>query len=247
MAREARSRTLSGGLGRVHLVHGSYLQDWLLSPADGGWRADALKGGPSRAFADIGSHWCDLAEWATGQRITELVAITETVLPKRAVAARQTFSDGAAETADMQEVTTEDLACLLFRTAEGTLGTLVISQVSPGRKNRLWIEIDGTKACAVFDQERPESLWIGKRHDSEDLTRDSAVLSPDAQRLSNLPPGHAQGFLDCFVGFLGDVYAAAEGADGPEYPSFEDGLRVARLTDAVLESSRQRTWVKVEP
>jgi len=248
MAREARSRALSGALGQVHLVHGSYLQDWLLSPADGGWRVDASSGGPSRAFADIGSHWCDLAEWATGQRITELVAITEIVLPRRAAATRQTFSaDGAPAVEDMREVATEDLACLLFRTAENTLGTLAVSQVSPGRKNRLWIEIDGSEASAVFDQERPESLWIGRRHISEDLTRDSAALAPDAGRLSTLPPGHAQGFLDCFAGFLGEVYAAVAGGDRLEYPSFEDGLRVARLTDAVLESARQRAWVKVEP
>jgi predicted dehydrogenase len=262
MAREARARALSGALGRVHLVHGSYLQDWLLSASDGGWRVDAKLGGRSRAFADIGSHWCDLAEWATGQRITELVATTETVLPRRAVAAGPTFARSAPATpsrpaapaaptapataTELREVTTEDVACLLFRT-ENTLGTLTVSQVSPGRKNRLWIEIDGSEAGVVFDQEQPESLWVGRRAASESLTRDGAALAPDASRLSILPPGHAQGFLDCFTAFLGEVYSAAAGEGEHGYPSFEDGLRVARLADAVLESARQRAWIKVEP
>lgn len=248
MAREARARALSGALGRLHLVHGSYLQDWLLSPADGGWRVDASLGGPSRAFADIGSHWCDLAEWATGQRIIEVVAATETVLPRRAVTTGQTFAPGGpAAAAELREVTTEDLACLLFRTAENTLGTLTVSQVSPGRKNRLWIEIDGSQASAVFDQERPEGLWVGQRTASEDLARDAAVLAPDARRLSVLPPGHPQGFLDCFAALLGDVYRAAAGDGEFEYPTFDDGLRVARIADTVLESARQRAWMKVEP
>jgi predicted dehydrogenase len=247
MAREARARALSGALGRVHLVHGSYLQDWLLSTSDGGWRVDASLGGQSRAFADIGSHWCDLAEWATGQRITELVATTETVLPRRAVAVGPTFARSApAAPEELREVVTEDVACLLFRT-ESTLGTLTVSQVSPGRKNRLWIEIDGSEAGVVFDQEQPESLWVGRRTASESLTRDDAILAPDARRLSVLPPGHAQGFLDCFTAFLGEVYHAAAGEGEPGYPSFDDGLRVARLADAVLESARQRAWIKVEP
>jgi predicted dehydrogenase len=246
MATEARHRAVSGDLGRIHLVHGSYLQDWLLSPSAGGWRVDASLGGESRAFADIGSHWCDLAEWATGQRISELVATTETVWPQRSAGSEQTFAAGDADDRPLREVSTEDVACLLFRTNEGTVGSLTVSQVSPGRKNRLWIEIDGQEGSVVFDQERPESLWVGRPDISEDVVRDPAVLGADARRLSVLPPGHPQGFLDCFVAFLGDVYAAVRDGGEPKYPTFEDGLRVARLADAVLESARIRAWVKVE-
>ncbi len=251
MTREAQARVCTGSLGRIHLIHGSYLQDWLLSPGEGGWRVDAAAGGASRAFADIGSHWCDLAEWITGQRIAELVSLTDTVIAERAAAASGTFqSRPDFSLADLQPVVTEDLACLLFRTTEGTAGALTVSQVSPGRKNRLWIEVDGSQASAVFDEEQPESLWLGSRAAIQEMTRDSATLAPEARRVSLLPPGHAQGFTDCFAALLGDVYAAiADGGpgDSASYPTFDDGLRAAELTDAVLRSARERGWVKVTP
>jgi len=145
----------------------------------------------------------------------------------------------------MCQVSTEDLACLMFRTTENTVGTVAISQVSAGRKNRLWIEVDGSAASLVFDQERPESLWVGHRDRGEELVRDDAILAPDARRLSTLPPGHGQGFVDCFAAFLGDVYGAIREDHEPGHPSFDDGLRTARLGAAVLESSRARAWVKV--
>jgi predicted dehydrogenase len=251
MTREAQARACTGSLGRIHLIHGSYLQDWLLSPGEGGWRVDAAAGGASRAFADIGSHWCDLAEWITGQRIAELVSLTGTVIAERAAAGSGTFqSRPDFPSGDLQPVATEDLACLLFRMTDGAVGALTVSQVSPGRKNRLWIEIDGSQASAAFDEERPESLWLGSRSASQDMTRDSATLAPEARRVSMLPPGHAQGFTDCFAALLCDVYAAiADGRPGDSacYPTFDDGLRVAELTDAVLRSARERAWVKVAP
>lgn len=247
MARQARAMALSGALGRIHLIHGSYLQDWLLSTSDSNWRVDVGLGGESRAFADIGSHWCDLAEWATGQRIAELTAMTDIVRPLRVGASYQTFEHaGTVQGQEMRQVTTEDLSCLMFRTSENVAGTVTISQVSAGRKNRLWIELDGGEASLVFDQERPESLWVGYRDRGEELVRDNAILASEARQLSTLPPGHGQGFVDCFAGFLGDVYGAIADGGDPFYPSFEDGLRTARLADAVLESARERAWVKVE-
>ena len=81
--REARHRIASGRSGAVHLVHGTYLQDWLLDAEDDNWRVDAELGGASRAFADIGSHWCDLAEFVTGHRLTRLSARTTTAVPER--------------------------------------------------------------------------------------------------------------------------------------------------------------------
>ena len=82
-ARGARA-CASGSLGPVRLITGGYLQDWLASAEDDNWRVDASQGGPSRAFADIGSHWCDLVEFITGERITALCAQTSTVFGERA-------------------------------------------------------------------------------------------------------------------------------------------------------------------
>src|SRR5918992_716779 len=84
VVREARARIRAGALGRVRLIHGGYLQDWLSTDEDDNWRVDPQLGGPSRAFADIGSHWCDLAEFITGDPIAPICAETATVIPERA-------------------------------------------------------------------------------------------------------------------------------------------------------------------
>lgn len=245
VVQEARERVTSGLIGPVHLVHGSYLQDWLSTPDDGNWRVVAALGGASRAFADIGSHWCDLIEWVTGRRITELAATVETVVKRRPRTSGHSFehATGPAQTG-MREVDTEDLACMVFRAADGITGTLTVSQVSPGRKNRIWFEIDGSEASLVFNEEHPETLFIGRRGLSEILTRDPAVLSAGS-RPGTLPPGHHQGFLDGFAAFLHDVYGAVCGTVPHRHPTFEDGLRSAQITEAVLRSSEQRTWVQV--
>lgn len=236
MAAEARHRVRSGQIGAVRLLHGHYLQDWLSAPGDDNWRVDAVAGGPSRAFADIGSHWCDLIEWVTGHRISELTALAQTAVPERAVSGT---------------VATEDVVHMLLRTDSGASGSLVVSQISPGRKNRLWFEIDGADRSVSFDQENPEALLFGGRERTESVVRDPGTLSAEAARLSPVPAGHPLGYRDCFAAFVADVYDAvrrhpveAAPAD-PLYPTFADAARTARITDAVLRSARSRSWIEV--
>ncbi len=144
--REARERVMSGASGAVHLVHGTYLQDWLLSPEDDNWRVDSDLGGASRAFADIGSHWCDLAEFVTGQRITRLSARTKTAVAERLDGGYREAFTRATNNGSARPVDTEDAVVLQFETDGGALGAAVISQVSAGRKNRLWLEVDAARA-----------------------------------------------------------------------------------------------------
>ena len=247
MAAEARARVRSGAVGDVRLIHGHYLQDWLSERGDHNWRVSAELGGPSRAFADIGSHWCDLVEWVTGHRIGELTAITDTVLAERSAGEAKSFTQGGGSAdGPSVAVTTEDSAQLLFRTEQGASGSVVVSQVSPGRKNRLWFEVDGARASVSFDQENPESLLVGSRGSTETVRRDSPGLSAAAGRLAVLPAGHPMGYLDCFAAFVADVYAAVRhGADGAEFPTFADAARSARITDAVLAAARSQSWTKV--
>jgi predicted dehydrogenase len=244
MAAEARARMDS--VGELRLIHGHYLQDWLSQASDNNWRVDAAVGGPSRAFADIGSHWCDLVEWVTGHRIAELTALTATVHDKRSAGGAKTFTVQQGEAADPTEaVSTEDAAHVMFRTDRGATGTLVVSQVSPGRKNRLWFEVDGAQASVSFDQENPETLLFGRRASTEILVRDASVLSPDAARLSAVPAGHPMGYRDCFAAFVADVHATVRGEDTPAFPTFADAARTATITDAVLSSARTRSWIEV--
>jgi predicted dehydrogenase len=244
MVREARHRVAAGEVGEVRLVHGSYLQDWLLDPADSNWRVDATLGGRSRAFADIGSHWCDLAEFVTGHRIAELCADVRIAVPERARAgAARTFE--AAVAGERIPVQTEDVVTVVFRTDRGAVGTLTVSQVSPGRKNRLWFEVDGSRASVVFDQEDSEHMQVGTRDGWHVLPRDPAHLSADARRLAPLPPGHAQGFADAIAAFVADVYAAVRGEPPAGLPTFDDGARAARITDTVMASAHKRQWSEV--
>ncbi|CQR65559.1 Gfo/Idh/MocA family protein [Streptomyces leeuwenhoekii] len=222
------ARSLIGAEARgPWLLHGSYLQDWLADADADNWRVDADRGGDSRTFGDIGIHWCDLMEFVTGQRITAVQATLGRAHPVRAG----------------REVSTEDGGVISFRTDTGGLGSLVISQASAGRKNRLWFSFDGPEASYVFDQENPERLWVGGRDADRVLTRDPAHAGgrPDA-----LPPGHPQGYRECFADFVSDTYAAARGESVDGLPTFDAGLRAARLTRAVLDSAAaDSTWTEV--
>jgi predicted dehydrogenase len=247
--REARERVRSGETGPLHLLHGTYLQDWLLRSDDTNWRVDAEQGGASRAFADIGSHWCDLAEFLSGHRITRLSARLLTAVPERSgQPGRHAFEAPGGDGGDTRRVRTEDAALVQFETDSGALGSVVVSQVSAGRKNRLWIELDGRDEAIAFDQERPEELWCGSRETLTILRRDPSALSPAAARFAVLPGGHPQGYADCFDAFVSDFYAAVRGGALPDgTPTFVDGLRAAWITDAVLaSSSRDGEWVDVQ-
>lgn len=226
LVRETRSRLAAGEAGPVWLVHGSYLQDWLSRFEETNWRADPTLGGVSRAFGDIGVHWCDLMEFVTGHRIVRVAARLASAYPDRSA--------------------TEDGGVVMFETDRGATGSLVVSQVSPGRKNRLWFSVDGTDASFSFDQENPEVLWVGGREGSRLVLRDPAVLGPDARRFARLPAGHAQGYQDAFSSFVADVYAAVRGERPDGLPGFEDGLRAARLTEAIVASSAASSWVEVD-
>jgi predicted dehydrogenase len=240
MVQEARQRVRSGELGPVRLVHGSYLQDWLLYETDANWRTVSRLNGASRAFADIGSHWCDLAEWISGHKIQALAAVSSVVHDKRP----RPFDDGNPAS-DFVVVDTEDAACMAFRASDGVVGSLTVSQVSPGRKNRLWIEVDGAQSSLVFDQENAEWLWIGSRRENQLVARDAASAWGHFPYSSSLPAGHARGLIECFAELFSNVYGAVRDEPRGEFPTFEDGLRSSLLTQAVLASAGEQRWVQV--
>ncbi|MNM68599.1 1,5-anhydro-D-fructose reductase [compost metagenome] len=245
VVREARARIAQGELGPLHLIHGSYLQDWLLDPASNNWRVDPTLGGASRVFADIGSHWCDLVEWVSGQRFTEVSAAFDTVIAERSTDTGQSFTTAAAGGA-MQAVTSEDVAAAMFRTGAGTLASLTVSQVSAGRRNRLWFEIDGARASVAFNQEDAERLWIGLPDQREEVfVRGPGAGSAEQRRLSVLPAGHAQGYGHCFEAFVADTYRAIGGERPEGLPTFEDGVRSALIVDRVITSARTRAWTAI--
>lgn len=231
--REAQDRVRQGRPGPLHLLHGCYLQDWLSRPEDDNWRTDPALGGASRAFGDIGVHWCDLVEFVSGHRITRVAATARTVYGQRGPAGRQ------------RQVGTEDAVTVLFGTDAGAAGSVVLSQVSAGRKNRLCFSVDGETESLAFDQESPDALWIGGRRENRVLLRGPETFGAAAAAYSVLPPGHPQGYQECFNAFIRDTYAALAGPRPDGLPTFADGLRAAVLTAAVLEAADKETWVEV--
>jgi len=245
VVREARARIAHGELGPLRLIHGSYLQDWLMDPASNNWRVDPKLGGASRVFADIGSHWCDLVEWVSSERFAEVSAAFETVIAERGAATRKSFASATTDGA-MHAVSSEDVAAAMFKTGSGTLASLTVSQVSAGRRNRLWFEIDGAKASVAFDQEDSERLWIGLPDQREEIfVRGPGAGSSEQRRLSVLPVGHAQGYGYCFEAFVADTYRAIASERPEGLPTFDDGLRSALIVDRVIASARTRAWTAI--
>ena len=243
MVREIRARRLAGELGELLLIHGSYLQDWLASPSTSSWRVDPRIGGPSRAFADIGSHWVDLAEFVSGERFAAVTASTSIVYPTRPAASGPSFSrDAGGEPVPVQ---TEDVALASFCTEHGALANVVVSQVSAGRKNRLWLELDGSRQSAVFNQEQPEAVWFGSQHGATVVRRGEGQVSPDQARLNRTPAGHPQGWPDAFAAFCADTYAAIAGGQPEGLPTIDDGLRSVEVIDAVLRSATSGEWTPI--
>jgi predicted dehydrogenase len=231
--REARERLARDTGAPLWLLHGTYLQDWLSSAELTNWRVDPEVGGASRAFADIGVHWCDLMEFTTGHRIVRLTARMARAFPKRRV---------GGELADVQ---TEDGAVVMFETDHGAIGSLVVSQVTPGRKNRVWFSFDGPDASYSFDQEVPEALWVGTRTQNLVVMRGTDEFGKAASTYSRLPAGHPQGYQDAFNAYIQDVYDGINGETPDGLPTFADGLRSAVLTQAVVDAGASQTWVEV--
>ncbi len=254
ISHQARHIVQNGDLGDVYIVQGSYLQDWLLYPTDWNWRLEPQYSGEMRAVADIGSHWLDLTTFITGLKVESVMADFKTFLPVRQKPTRpvETFT-GKLQTAqdyEEQPIHTEDYATVLLRYTNGARGVMTVSQVSAGRKNRVYYEIDGAKASIAWDGERPNELWIGHRdRANEQLLKDPALLAPEARQFASYPGGHNEGFPDTFKQLYTAIYRYIDAGDftaKPDFPTFEDGDRALRVGEAILRSAREDRWVKVE-
>jgi len=253
LMRQVRLMRESGELGNVFSIHGSYLQDWLFRDTDWNWRLEPGLSGRSRAVADIGSHWMDLVEHVSGLRITEVMADFATFHPvrRRPVRSAETYSGRGDASTDTREVPieTEDYATVLFHFDNGAHGALTVSQVAAGRKNRISLEIDGSREAVAWDSECPNALWIGRRDEANGLLlKDPPLAHPQARALMGFPGGHAEGFPDTSKQLFREVYARiAGGASGgaPSFPTFADGFRELVLCERILQSRDSRTWVRV--
>ncbi|MEO7964445.1 MAG: Gfo/Idh/MocA family oxidoreductase [Gemmatimonadaceae bacterium] len=256
LVQHARAMIAHGELGDLFLAHGHYLQDWLLYDTDYNWRLESSVSGASRAIADIGSHWFDLVQFVTGRRITSVFAhlfrAHETrKKPQHAVETYKGKEQGAPQVYDDVKVDTEDGGFVLIELEGGLRGSLTVSQVSAGRKNRQWIEVDGSRSALSWDQENPNHLWIGHRdRPNEVLMKDPSLLDPSARGYAHYPGGHPEGYPEgprnLFGAFYRYIAAGKTPADDvPDFPTFADGDFEVRIVDAVLRSNASRSWETV--
>jgi predicted dehydrogenase len=255
LVQQMRSMIADGNLGTPIHLHGSYLQDWMTSDQVYSWRMDPALGGPSSALADIGSHWCDLAQHVIGAPITEVFADLSTVVKTRyatgesSEAFTSTSNSAALKPFPMEQ---EDLGTVLLRFADGTRGVFTVGQVLPGHKNELRLEINGRKASIAWNSEDANNLWIG-HHDraNETLTKNPSLLCSEARSYAHLPGGHHEAWPDAFRNIIADIYAFICSGNPTPPPSstvttFRAATQVATVIEAMLSSHRTGSWIKVQ-
>ncbi len=253
LVQEMKNKVKNGDIGVPKLVHGSYLQDWLLYDTDYNWRIEPEICGPSRCIADIGTHWMDAVQTVTGAKIVEVCADLHIVLPTRKKPKTQveTFSITSSDEYEEVDVKTEDYGAVLFRMDNGARGVFYVSEVSAGRKCYLNFEIDGTKASLYWNQETADRMWMGFRDDDNRLVmRNPNLMTPEAREYTYLAAGHPEGWNDAMRNNVYSFYKYIAqgkiiGKDPYDFATFEEGHYLIKLTEAILESGKTRQWIKL--
>ena len=245
MVRHAREMVLAGKLGDIRLVQAEYPQDWLTEKVeDTGakqavWRTDPKQSGAGGATGDIGTHAYNLARFVTGLELDSLAADLDAFVPGRRV---------------------DDNAHVMLRfkaagKAPAAKGMLWASQVAPGNENGLKLRVYGTKGGLEWVQADPNYLWYTPFGEPKRLiTRAGAGAGPAAARVSRVPSGHPEGYLEGFANIYAEaaraIRAARAGRKPPKdviFPTVADGLEGVAFVDACVRSSRKNAaWVKLD-
>ncbi|MEZ2408338.1 putative dehydrogenase [Bosea sp. OAE752] len=231
LVRQARALVASGALGTLRLVQVEYAQDWLTEKTEAtgqkqaAWRTDPKQAGAGGALGDIGTHAYNLASFVTGLKLKELCAELTS------------FVEGRALDDDVQ---------ILLRFEGGAKGALWASQVAPGNENGLKLRVYGSKGGLEWAQENPNQLWFTPFGEPKRLlTRGGAGALSEAARVTRIPSGHPEGYLEGFATIYSeaaDAIIAARGGAKPDpavtYPTVEDGLAGMAFIEAAVASSR---------
>ncbi|MCU0900351.1 MAG: Gfo/Idh/MocA family oxidoreductase [Cypionkella sp.] len=236
MIRQAAEMVASGDLGEIRLVQVEYAQDWLAEETQSkqaDWRTDPARSGAGGSTGDIGTHAFNLARFVSGLQVEELAADLQSFVPGRRV---------------------DDNGHVLLRFRGGARGMLWCSQVASGNENALRLRVYGTKAGLEWAQENPNQLWITPFGAPRYLlTRGGAGSGPAAARVTRIPPGHPEGYLEGFANIYAEaaraIVARRSGAavdPAVSFPGLAEGLEGVAFVDACVRSSaRNAAWVKL--
>ncbi|MDE5444246.1 Gfo/Idh/MocA family oxidoreductase [Bradyrhizobium sp. CSA207] len=239
MVRQARAMVANGDLGEIRLVQAEYLQDWLTEPLEASghkqaaWRTDPTRSGAGGCIGDIGTHAYNLACFVTGLELEELLAQLST------------FVGGRRLDDDVQ---------ILLKWKGGAKGMLWASQVAVGNENGLTLRVYGTKGGLEWAQENPNYLWFTRYGQPKQfLTRGGAGALVEAGRVTRVPSGHPEGYLEGFATIYAEAaraIRAAQAGKAPDpaviFPTVEDGLAGMKFIDAAVNSSASNgAWIRM--
>lgn len=234
MVRQAREMVANGEIGKIRVVQVEYPQDWLTNHEDfkqAEWRTDPERSGAGGSTGDIGTHAHNLARFITGLEVESLAADLDAFVPGRQV---------------------DDNGHVMLRFEGGAKGMLWCSQVAPGNENALRIRVYGEKGGLEWAQEDPNYLWHTPFGEPKRLiTRNGSGAGDAAARMSRIPPGHPEGYLEGFANIYSeaaDAIVAHRDGTSPDpaviYPTIQDGLKGMQFIDACVRSSkRNAAWV----
>jgi len=243
MVRHARQMVQEGRLGELRLVQVEYAQDWLTEALEKAgqkqavWRSDPARSGAGGAIGDIGTHAHHLAAYITGLELDEVCADLSRFVQGRAL---------------------DDNANVMLRYRNGARGLLWASQVAPGNENSLRIRVYGSQGGLDWHQEQPNQLhWSPFGQPTQVISRGTGAANAAAARVSRLPSGHPEGYLEGFATLYAEIAMAIRAArpDGPKaqkvdkaahFPTLQDGLKGVEFIEAVVKSSaRGGRWVRL--
>jgi predicted dehydrogenase len=239
MIRQAREMIAAGALGDIRLVNVEYIQDWLAEPIEStgqkqaDWRTDPARSGAGGATGDIGTHAFNLANFVTGLTLHELSADLQSFVAGRRV---------------------DDNGHIMMRYTSGARGTLWCSQVASGQENGLRLRIFGTKGGIEWEQENPNYLWVAPLGQPKyRLTRGGPGSGDAAARMTRIPSGHPEGYLEGFANIYAEatraIIARREGLaldSAVVFPGLKEGLEGVAFVDACVRSSKRNgAWVSL--
>jgi predicted dehydrogenase len=243
MVQQMHQIVKNGKAGRILMVTGQYLQDWLLYNTDYDWRMNSDMAGKSRAIADIGSHCFDIAQFVIGKKISSVYA---NLFVSHSV---RKHCNALGKTENIS-IHSEDGAFILGKFEDGTPFSFTFSQVSAGKKNALSLTISGSENLLEWHQEKPDILNIGHRDRPNELIFTAPEFLEDKiKSYGNLPAGHSVGWHDALTNamkaYYGAIFKRSYKAENQNYATFETGYQIMKLVDACLESSDKNQWVKL--
>lgn len=237
LMRAAREMVKAGDLGEIRLIQSEYPQDWLTTPIEhsgqkqADWRTDPKRSGAGGAIGDIGTHAFNLAQFVGGLEVSQLLAELTSFVPGRAL---------------------DDNVQILLRYANGARGALWASQVAPGNENGLMLRVYGSKAGLHWRQDNPNVMYFTPHGEpTRIITRGSAVAGDAAARVTRVPPGHPEGYLEGFANIYTEIARAIKAARTGEkvdpavlFPGIDDGIAGMAFIEAAVKSSKKGgVWV----